>query len=228
MIIRSGLICNRQDVSRNEFDEHWLNVHGPLARIVPGMRAYSQNHVLEHFVTDTGHFHAIDGISQLWFDDVPAMERAMDSREQRACVEDIKGFLSAVTIVIQRESAWMQFGEGGTGRSKVMAVLTGDPAGSQAYALRLNEWLAGVAPSGGKARVNGVIERGYVVDESVARGKDIVAAIAEIWFNDPGDVRRAAQIKSVETDACTLECVAALQVQEVRILERSADAAASR
>ena len=45
MIIRSGLIKNRDTVDFGEFSKHWKDVHGPLARIVPRMKAYSQNHI---------------------------------------------------------------------------------------------------------------------------------------------------------------------------------------
>jgi EthD domain len=44
MIIRAGLIKNRDGVDHKTFAEHWLGVHGPLARQVPGMTAYTQNH----------------------------------------------------------------------------------------------------------------------------------------------------------------------------------------
>ena len=103
MIIRTGLIKNRDGVGEEAFADHWLNVHGPLARQVPGMTAYSQNHIVERYPPiETPELHRVDGLSQLYFPDVPTMAEAMETPEQRACVEDIKGFLSEVTIVIQR------------------------------------------------------------------------------------------------------------------------------
>ena len=45
MIIRSGVIKSQDSVDFGEFSKHWKEVHGPLARIVPRMRAYSQNHI---------------------------------------------------------------------------------------------------------------------------------------------------------------------------------------
>src|SRR4051812_5937947 len=110
MIIRSGLIRNREDVSQQAFDRHWREVHGPLARAVPDMRAYAQNHVVSRLFRASRRLHRIDGISQLWFDDVRAMREAMASAEQAACVEDIKGFLQEVTIVIQSPGNRIEFG----------------------------------------------------------------------------------------------------------------------
>src|ERR1700674_292923 len=111
MIIRSGLIRNRAGVSKETFDQHWREIHGPLARVVPDMRAYAQNHVLDRLSATSDRLHRIDGISQLWFDDVEATRQATASPEQAACVEDIRGFLDEVTIVIQSPGEWTQYGE---------------------------------------------------------------------------------------------------------------------
>src|SRR5262245_48333097 len=75
------------------------------------MRAYRQNHILARLPAREGdRLYRVDGISQLWFDDVETMRIAMESAEQRACIEDIQGFLSHVTILIQREGERRQRG----------------------------------------------------------------------------------------------------------------------
>ena len=103
MIIRSGLIQNRSGVDPDAFDRHWREVHGPLAALLPNLRGYVQNHVTARLDTlaDTS-MHRIDGISQLWFDDVPSMVTGMDSPENEACVRDISGFLDNVTLFVQK------------------------------------------------------------------------------------------------------------------------------
>ena len=73
MIIRSGLIKNDDSVDFREFSKHWKDVHGPLARIVPRMRAYSQNHIRKTLASvEQFGFHRVDGISQLRFDSLAA------------------------------------------------------------------------------------------------------------------------------------------------------------
>ena len=224
MIIRSGLIRNREGVAKERFDQHWREVHGPLARVVPAMRAYAQNHVLACIAAGSDKLHRIDGISQLWFDDVAAMSQAMASPEQAACVEDIKGFLDQVTIVIQSPGHWSHFGEQLATRAKVMAVLAGDPGDTASYQGRLREWFGDTAIGGGSIRLNEVIERGYIVDRNVPRGNDVVAAIAELWFNDPEEVHTARTMVSLGDEAHSTECLSALHVDEVRILEPIPDA----
>jgi uncharacterized protein (TIGR02118 family) len=74
MIIRSGLIRNRDDVDFAAFSEHWHLVHGPLALRVEAMRAYRQSHILARLAaSEGGRLHRVDGISQLWFDNVESM-----------------------------------------------------------------------------------------------------------------------------------------------------------
>lgn len=57
------------------FQDYWLNVHGPIAAAMPGVRRYVQSHTL------LGGYRkgqpAADGIAELWFDDTDAM-RALE------------------------------------------------------------------------------------------------------------------------------------------------------
>ena len=79
MIIRSGLIRNRDGVDFAAFSEHWRRVHGPLALRVEAMQAYRQNHILARLPAREGdRLHRVDGISQLWFDNVESMRVAME------------------------------------------------------------------------------------------------------------------------------------------------------
>jgi uncharacterized protein (TIGR02118 family) len=191
MIIRTGLIKNRDDVPEDAFRRHWLNIHGPLALRVPGLRAYTQNHIVErHAATGSAALHRIDGLSQLWFDDIPAMVHAMASTEQQACVNDIRGFLSHVTIVVQQPGEIFNFGEPAAESIKLMLVLMGDLILSERYGDSLGQFLRKFAPGGVRFRVNKVIDRNHVVDPSIPRGHQVIAAISEIWFSKTEDLDR--------------------------------------
>jgi uncharacterized protein (TIGR02118 family) len=69
-----------------EFFDHWQNHHGRLAMKVPGIRRYVQNHAMPEAYTDGGQTH--DGWSEVWFDDLAALHRAVASPEWRALGED--------------------------------------------------------------------------------------------------------------------------------------------
>ena len=134
MIIRSGLIRNRDGVDFAAFSEHWRRVHGPLALRVEAMRAYRQNHILARLPAREGdRLHRVDGISQLWFDDVETMRVAMESAEQRACIEDIREFLSDVTILIQQEGERRQHGDVDRLPVKFIHLLAGPGSRHEGY-----------------------------------------------------------------------------------------------
>ena len=170
---------------RRGFADHWLNVHGPLARQVPGMTAYSQNHIVERYPPiETPELHRVDGLSQLYFPDIATMAAAMETPEQRACVEDIKGFLSEVTIVIQRRGEVVYLGECSSRAhdAKLMSVLIGDPRDADAYAFELAAELRRRESGEARFRINPVVDRSFIVDPSVPRGNQIVGGILELWF----------------------------------------------
>src|SRR2546427_12986123 len=99
-------------MTHEQFVRHWLEVHGPLALKVPGIRRYVQTHILEERTrpdipaTDV----EIDGIAELWYDDQAAMERANASPEAKALHADgalfigrIKSFVTEEKVIIPRE-----------------------------------------------------------------------------------------------------------------------------
>lgn len=69
------IVARHPGLTRPEFFDHWLNVHGPLAARVPGLRRYVQNHALPEadLVRPMTH----DGWAELWFDDLGALRAAM-------------------------------------------------------------------------------------------------------------------------------------------------------
>jgi uncharacterized protein (TIGR02118 family) len=221
MIIRTGLIKNRDGVSGQEFADHWLNVHGPLARQVPGMIAYSQNHIVErHPPIETQELHRVDGLSQLYFPDVPTMAKAMETPEQRACVEDIKGFLSEVTIVIQRRGKVVNLGDNPNRplKAKLMEVLVGDPQDADAYASELTAALRDERFGAGRLRINPVIDRNFIVDSSVPRGEQVVGAILEAWFAGEEGVRLALAEGRIDAAERIMRRAATVTVREHVIL----------
>jgi uncharacterized protein (TIGR02118 family) len=112
MIKSVGLLTRKQGLSHADFVKHWLEVHAPLARVVPGVRGYVQSHIVEERTrpdipsTDV----EIDGIAELWYDDRAAMDRANASPEAKRLHADgalfigrIKSFVVEEKVIIPRE-----------------------------------------------------------------------------------------------------------------------------
>ncbi len=93
MISRFGLLKRKEGMSQEEFQDYWLNVHGPIASEMEGLRHYSQ-----HVVCDNEHRHplgqgpiVIDGYSELQFDSYGDMVKGVASLDGKGA-EDIPKF----------------------------------------------------------------------------------------------------------------------------------------
>jgi uncharacterized protein (TIGR02118 family) len=105
-VIKNVSLFTRKDgLSQNEFTRHWVEVHAPLVRAVPGLRRYVQSHILgERTREDIPAIAArIDGIAELWFDDIDSMARAQASPEAAAMRADAILFVGRMTTFIVEE-----------------------------------------------------------------------------------------------------------------------------
>ncbi|HEX3863428.1 MAG TPA: EthD family reductase [Stellaceae bacterium] len=111
MIKSVGLLTRKPEITHEEFVRHWLDIHGPLAHAVPGVRRYVQNHIIEERkradIPSTGV--EIDGIAELWYDDRAAMDRANASPEAKRLHDDgalfigqIKSFAIEEKVIIPK------------------------------------------------------------------------------------------------------------------------------
>lgn len=62
------LLTRRDDLDREEFNSHWLNVHGPLASRLKNLRRYVQSHVLSTTLPGFPVMNPYSGIAEVWFD----------------------------------------------------------------------------------------------------------------------------------------------------------------
>ncbi len=89
MIKFVGVVWRRPDLSREDFLHHWQTNHAEVVKKLPGLRKYVQGPA----VTRAGREPVIDGIAELWFDDVEALRKAWRSPEGQAVREDEKRFI---------------------------------------------------------------------------------------------------------------------------------------
>jgi uncharacterized protein (TIGR02118 family) len=90
MIKVLALLTRRPELTHAQFVKHWLEVHGPLAHAVPGVRRYVQSHIVgtrtRSDIPETNV--EVDGIAELWYDDEAAMQRAAASPEMKRLTDD--------------------------------------------------------------------------------------------------------------------------------------------
>jgi uncharacterized protein (TIGR02118 family) len=90
MIKVLGLLTRKPGITHEQFVDHWLNVHGPLARAVPGIRRYVQSHITDTRtrpdIPETNV--EVDGIAELWYDDLESLRRASATPEMKRLTDD--------------------------------------------------------------------------------------------------------------------------------------------
>ena len=104
MIKLLSLLTRKPGISHEQFVRHWYDIHGPLALAVPGVRRYVQSHITgtrsrpDSPDTDV----EVDGIAELWYDDLAAYEKAAATPEMKRLTDDGALFIGHIrTFVIQ-------------------------------------------------------------------------------------------------------------------------------
>ena len=98
-------ITRKPNMSREEFSRYWHDVHGPIGRRIPGLRRLVQSHLSAH----PGGMRPPDfeGMAELWFDNLGALEAAMASPEWQASTADETNFIdltrTALFLTVERE-----------------------------------------------------------------------------------------------------------------------------
>ena len=105
MIKLSFALRRREDLTREAFQEYWLEHHGPLVRSVGdvlGIRRYVQLHTMPDevqvaLIESRGAPEPYDGVAELWYDSLEAIAIAVTTDEGRAAsialLEDERRFI---------------------------------------------------------------------------------------------------------------------------------------
>lgn len=104
MIKVLSLLTRKDGISHEAFVRRWYEIHAPLALAVPGIRRYVQSHILDSLTrpdipeTDM----AVDGIAELWYDDLDSFRHAAATPEMKTLTDDGALFIGRIkTYVIE-------------------------------------------------------------------------------------------------------------------------------
>ena len=105
MIKSLGLLTRKPHLTHEQFVHHWLNVHGPLALAVPGVRRYVQSHIVgtrtRPDIPETSV--EVDGIAEMWFDSADDQQRAAASPEMKILTDDGALFIGQIKSFLIEE-----------------------------------------------------------------------------------------------------------------------------
>lgn len=104
MIKIISLLRRKEGMTHEEFVHHWENVHGPMLKHIPEVRRYVQSHIVTERHTPVGAIDGeIDGIVELWYDDVETLDRVWASSAVTEIAEDTRHFIGAIKSFIVDE-----------------------------------------------------------------------------------------------------------------------------
>jgi len=100
-----SLLVRKDGMTHEQFVKHWFEVHGPLARAVPGIRRYVQSHLIgdRHRPDIPSLDLEVDGVAELWYDDREAMARAAATPEAKTLYADGALFIGRIRTFIVEE-----------------------------------------------------------------------------------------------------------------------------
>ncbi len=220
MIFRSGVFSRRDGITEAQFNEHWRKVHGELARHMPGVHRYLQNHIRERlFEVQPFPSHEVGGISQQWFDDIAAMERCERSPEYAAVKRDIPNFQGAITILVLEGQPVID-APVPDGAAKLLVLSRRRAQGDALAQLRATASRA-QAPGPLRYVQNFVVDNSHPVSADVPSGQVPVDAMAELWFAGREQLRGWVESHAGRDfihGQELLEPLAAYAVEEIRIV----------
>lgn len=88
MIKTIGTAYKRDDFTRDEFYDYWMNVHAPISREAPGLRGYVVSEVTRRIAGEL----EVEAFVEQWFDDEEALERATASDAGQAAWADVGNY----------------------------------------------------------------------------------------------------------------------------------------
>lgn len=190
LIVRMGLLRKNPNLSAAEFSAHWRDVHGPLAAKLSGLRRYHQNHVVDRQqrgITYARGSQDFDGISELWFDDLPSMQSAFSGDLVQELAADEAGFIDDLKLVTAIQQRVIPVPEGER-LIKRMSTLRRRPDVSaekfQHEWFQVHSVLVKRLPQVRGYTQNLVFDRGHGRGRPAAYSELPIDGIVELWFSD--------------------------------------------
>lgn len=96
-----GLLQKRDDMTMEEFEKYWLDVHTKIMVKTPGVIKYRINIVDKE--NSMNPEYPLDGFSEVWFESVESMNACLASPEFDKIREDVPKFQKHIDRIVLKE-----------------------------------------------------------------------------------------------------------------------------
>jgi len=185
-----GLLQKKPNLSAAEFAAHWRDVHGSLAAKLPGLRRYHQNHVVDRQqrgITYARGSQDFDGISELWFDDLPSMQCAFSGDLVQELAADEASFIDDLKLVTAIQHRVIPVPKGERLIKRMSTLKRRPDVSSEEFQLewfQVHSVLVKRLPQVKGYTQNLVFDRGHGRGRPAAYSELPIDGIVELWFND--------------------------------------------
>lgn len=209
--VAMGLLKRKKGMSVEEFQHHWLNVHGPLAAQFPGVKSYVQNHVIHAQAFDragsAGTYY--DGVSMLEYESEEARAACMESEAFKAAVADEANFIGHLDFLYTDRLVVQPLAVPEEGAIKRMSFITRNPSMTpERFRFEWQYFHAALI----RDEIPEVIgyNQNWVDMRFSPRGRAVDASelpidgVVELWFKNEADVDKAFSYESFGGRALSL------------------------
>ena len=127
MIGALSLLQHKPEHSVEQFRHHWLNVHGPLAAVLHGVRRYAQSHFVpgDPLTNAFARSLDIDGLAAISFDNEADREICYASHQEEVCDVDSLLFIGASARYVTEVTTHAPAPASSGGHKAVLLVTSG-------------------------------------------------------------------------------------------------------
>jgi hypothetical protein len=199
-VVRMGMIRRLKTLTPEAFREHWKGPHGAIAAHIPNLRRYYQNHFMESFAL--GYWRdiwSLDGLSELWFDDIDTMLKSIASADYAPLARDTPTVMTMPGLIAGRQERELE-ADGDLGALAKAMIIFGRRASATAAAFAA-AWRDACPNLRGLQGVRQIVST-YVNHWESEPAKLTpynrlpVDIVCELWFETP-QVRRSALAKEL-------------------------------
>jgi len=185
MITRIGVAPRRKGLTSEAFQAHWGGRHGELAKQLPGVRRYWQNHALLRNDEPVLPWVGFDACSEIVFDDIATMNKSFESDHYLKDVRDDEALLVDKTkgglTLTDRDILHGQVDGKGTRLLTFMRAAPGQTAAALQDALKAQKPVAVATAWEVFSALPSERAGGHV---------SIFDAVESLWFTDPDEAQR--------------------------------------